>query len=64
MDGFNHSFEKNTFFSMAFQMSKMLSKNGQVLKFLEEEIQSFEKLFEELNGEFLFHNSNMRRIVK
>ena len=44
--------KKNTFYvpSNEVDFKQVLSK---VLKFLEEEIQSFEKLFEELNGELL-----------
>ena len=41
-----------SYFYGSANMGKILNKNCQVLKFLEEEIQSFEKLFEELNGEF------------
>ena len=44
-------------------MGKILNKNCQVLKFLEEEIQSFEKLFEELNGELLISLHNSRREI-
>ena len=40
------------FVTFIFLLKHKLNNNCQVLKFLEEEIQSFEKLFEELNGEF------------
>ena len=51
LDSSKNSSENNTFYvpSNELDFKHFLSK---VLKFLEEEIQSFEKLFEELNGEF------------